>query len=255
MASGSSLALTLPAFLLAGAAWLLSLSTFNVTVQLRTPRWVVGRALAIYQASVFGGLALGGWLWGVVAEHYGVPTSLVAAGLALAVTALLGRVLPMPATDRINLEPAPDDAAGEARPSLDLESGPVVASTEYRIAPRDVRAFLAAARRLKRMRGRNGARRWALLHDAADPEVWVERFETPTWLDHLRVRDRMTVTDREIEDEVLAFHTGEGPPATRHLLAHVPVAPAGEGASEAADRDAIFDPSLPPTMSAGQRVK
>ena len=80
-------------------------------------------------------------------------------------------------------------------------------------------------------------------------------FETPTWLDHLRVRDRMTVTDRQIETEVLAFHGGEQPPATRHLLAHVPVAPDGEDAEAADHRDAIFDPSLPPAMSAGQRVK
>jgi len=256
VAFSPSLALTLLALVLGGAAWLLTLSTFNVTVQLRTPRWVVGRAMAIYQAGVFGGLALGGWLWGVVAEHYGVSTSLLAAGLALGATALLGRVLPMPATDRINLEPAPADPVGEkARPTLDLESGPVVASTEYRIAPRDIRAFLAAALRLKRMRGRNGARRWALLHDAADPEVWVERFETPTWLDHLRVRDRMTVTDRELENEVLALHEGERSPATRYLLAHVPVAADGDNAPEASDCwDAIFDPSLPPAMSEGRRA-
>jgi predicted MFS family arabinose efflux permease len=77
------LALTLAALVLGGAAWLLTLSTFNVTVQLRTPRWVVGRAMAIYQASVFGGLALGGWLWGVVAEHYGVPLQYRRAGRAL----------------------------------------------------------------------------------------------------------------------------------------------------------------------------
>lgn len=48
---------------------LLVLSTFNVTVHLGTPRWVVGRAVAIYQAGVFGGLALGAWLWGVAAER------------------------------------------------------------------------------------------------------------------------------------------------------------------------------------------
>jgi hypothetical protein len=76
---------------------------------------------------------------------------------------------------------------------------------------------------LRRMRRRNGARRWALLHDAADPEVWIERFETPSWLDHLRVRDRMTVVDREVEGRILAFHKGEGPPFSRYLLAHMPV--------------------------------
>jgi MFS family permease len=218
------LVVTLFALVLGGAAWLLVLSTFNVTVQLRTPRWVVGRAMAIYQAGVFGGLALGGWLWGVVAEHYGLPTSLIAASLALAGTALLGRVLPMPATDQVNLEPAPSALEGEAdRPQLDPASGPVVASTEYRVAPADLDAFLSAASSLRRMRRRNGARRWALLHDAADPEVWIERFETSTWLDHLRVRDRMTVVDREVEGRILAFHNGEGPPFSRYLLAHMPV--------------------------------
>jgi MFS family permease len=114
------LAVALAALVLSGAAWLLTLSTFNVTVQLRTPRWVVGRAMAIYQAGVFGGLALGGWLWGVVAEHYGVPTSLLTAGLALGVTALLGRILPMPTTDQINLEPAPADPAGRWWPARSI---------------------------------------------------------------------------------------------------------------------------------------
>jgi MFS family permease len=248
------LSITLPALALGGGAWLLVLSTFNVTVQLRTPRWVVGRAMAIYQAGVFGGLALGGWLWGVVAEHYGVPTSLIAAALALAVTALLGRVLPMPTMDQINVEPAPADPEGASyRPSLDLNSGPVVASTEYRIAARDVRAFLAAASSLRRMRRRNGARRWALLHDASDPEVWIERFETPTWLDHLRVRDRMTVVDREVEDKILAYHRGKELPLSRYLLAHMPVAAdTGDAPDTSGQQATVFDPSLPPALPAKQ---
>jgi hypothetical protein len=175
----------------------------------------------------------------------------MAAALALAVTALLGRILPMPATDQINVEPAASDLeGGSGRPSLDLDSGPVVASTEYRIAPGNARAFLSAARRLQRMRRRNGARRWALLRDAADPEVWIERFETPTWLDHLRVRERMTVVDREVEDGILSYHQAEGPPLTRYLLAHVPPA-GGEHAPHMRDpRATVFDPNLPPALSA-----
>ncbi|MDA4833082.1 MFS transporter, partial [Enterobacter hormaechei] len=39
------------ALLLAGACWVLALSLFNVTVQLSTPRWVVGRALSLYQTT------------------------------------------------------------------------------------------------------------------------------------------------------------------------------------------------------------
>jgi quinol monooxygenase YgiN len=157
----------------------------------------------------------------------------------------------MPATDQINVEPVPSDLeGGRGRPSLDLDSGPVVASTEYRISQHNVRAFLSAARRLQRMRRRNGARRWALLRDAADPEVWIERFETPTWLDHLRVRERMTVTDREVEDRVLTYHQGEGPPFARYLLSHIPVAD-GENTPNVSDpRTTVFDPSLPPGLSA-----
>jgi predicted MFS family arabinose efflux permease len=52
------------AVLPAGACWVVALSLFNVTVQLSTPRWVVGRALALYQTATFGGMAAGSWLWG-----------------------------------------------------------------------------------------------------------------------------------------------------------------------------------------------
>src|SRR3546814_5862732 len=58
------------AVLPAGACWVMTLSLFNVTVQLSTPRWVVGRALALYQTATFGGMAAGSWIWGVSAEAY-----------------------------------------------------------------------------------------------------------------------------------------------------------------------------------------
>lgn len=213
----------MPALAVAGAAWVLALSTLNLTVQMRTPRWVVGRAMAIYQAASFGGLALGAWGWGVVADRYGLNVSLGASALALVASLALGRVFPMPSAAAPDLDLFPvrpsDPASGI---DLDPTSGPVVVSVEYRVATIDLAAFLAAARRLRRMRRRNGARRWALLQDAADPALWVERYETPTWLDCLRVRHRMTVADQEIEAGIVAFHRGASPPPTRHLLAHEP---------------------------------
>jgi hypothetical protein len=71
-ALSSVMALTVAAMALGGACWVLSLSTFNVTIQLSAPRWVVGRALALYQTAAFGGIALGSWGWGVLAAHTGV---------------------------------------------------------------------------------------------------------------------------------------------------------------------------------------
>jgi predicted MFS family arabinose efflux permease len=53
---------------LAGAAWLGSFSTFNISVQMSTAPWVQARVLAIYQTVVFGGMAFGSWGWGHVAD-------------------------------------------------------------------------------------------------------------------------------------------------------------------------------------------
>ena len=72
VAVSTNLALTMAALLLAGAGWVLSLSTFNVTVQLSAPRWVVARALSLYQMAAFGGMAAGSWLWGEAAADVGI---------------------------------------------------------------------------------------------------------------------------------------------------------------------------------------
>src|SRR3546814_5008939 len=43
------LPLTLLALAVTGGAWIIVLSSFNTVIQLASPRWVVGRALALYQ--------------------------------------------------------------------------------------------------------------------------------------------------------------------------------------------------------------
>src|SRR3546814_2307328 len=50
-------AITFLGLVLAGACWVLTLSLLNTVVQLSTPRWVVGRALSLYQMMTFGGIA------------------------------------------------------------------------------------------------------------------------------------------------------------------------------------------------------
>ena len=68
VALSHQVALTMALLLVSGMAWVLALSTLNITVQISSPRWVVGRALAIYQMITFGGLAVGSWLFGELAE-------------------------------------------------------------------------------------------------------------------------------------------------------------------------------------------
>jgi hypothetical protein len=66
-------------------------------MQLRSPEAILGRCLSIYQAVSFGGLALGAWLWGAVADWRDLPFALHAASAWLVVSLVALRVLaPMP---------------------------------------------------------------------------------------------------------------------------------------------------------------
>lgn len=49
---------------LAGSCWLMSHSLQNTTLQLATPRWMVGRMVSICLTATFLGISAGSWLWG-----------------------------------------------------------------------------------------------------------------------------------------------------------------------------------------------
>jgi MFS family permease len=215
--------LTTAALVVTGACWVTALSTLNVTVQISSARWVAGRTMATYQMVTFGGVTIGSWLWGVFADHLGLVLTFALAGTLLSASALLGLKLPLPQPEGLNLDPSESSLAGQGMPATSngpFLPGPVVVTVEYRITPRDAAAFRIAMAELRRIRRRDGARRWTLMQDAADPEAWIERFHSASWLEHLRRHHRFTVADHEIERRVLAFHRGERPPQIRHLLEH-----------------------------------
>ncbi len=232
-------ALSMLALMAAGASWVLALSTFNVTVQTSSPRWVVGRTVAIYQMVTFGGLAIGSWLSGEVASRFGLVRCLVASGVLMAVSALLSRRFPLHQPEGLNLDPSRTWSA-VSRAQLDrfIDSGPVVVTVEYRIAPVNAERFRLAMRELRRIRRRDGARRWSLMQDMAAPEIWLERYHSPNWIEHLRRHHRFTVSDQEIERRALAFHQGDEPPHVRHFIERRLDETLGE-------RSAATDPNLP----------
>lgn len=195
VASAGSLPLMLPALAVAGAGWVLALSTFNVSVQLASPRWVVARALALYQMAAFGGLAAGSWIFGTVAEGEGVAAALlVAAGIQL-LSIPAGLLWRLPAIGQIDVDPR--DSWHEPQTVLPVEprSGPIVITIEHRISETDVPAFLAVMSERRRIRRRDGAHRWALMRDLGDPELWIERYHVATWLDYIRHNQRRTKAD------------------------------------------------------------
>jgi len=97
---GVSLAPPLPLMLVllvaSGAGWVQALSGFSVAGQLWSPRPLVGRVTAMVSSLTFGGIALGSWLWGHVAESHGVAIALLASGVGMVVLPVIGLLLPMP---------------------------------------------------------------------------------------------------------------------------------------------------------------
>ena len=89
-------AATLALLVAAGAGWVQALSGFSVAGQMWAPRELVGRITALVSSLTFGGIALGSWLWGHVAENFGVAQTLGVSGGLMIVLPLLGLALPMP---------------------------------------------------------------------------------------------------------------------------------------------------------------
>ncbi|MEZ2329415.1 MFS transporter [Mesorhizobium sp. RCC_202] len=209
---------TAAGLLIGGACWVIALSHFNVTVQMSTPRWVVGRVLSIYQTATFGGIALGSWIWGVVADAHGAETALTAAAITMLAGGAIGLVLPLPRQTVLNLDPL--NRFKEPMLALDLKprSGPIAIMIEYIIREEDVTEFLATMAERGRIRRRDGARNWTLARDLENPGIWIEHYHTPTWVEYIRHNRRATHADAVVGERIRALHSGEDPPRVRRMI-------------------------------------
>ncbi len=204
--------------LLGGACWVIAMSHFNTTVQMSTPRWVVGRVMSIYQTATFGGMALGSWIWGVVADAHGAPTALIAAAIAMLAGGAIGLVVPLPQRIPLNLDPL--NRFREPMLALDLKprSGPIAIMIEFIIDEADVPEFLALMTERGRIRRRDGARNWVIARDLEHPDIWLETYHTPTWLDYIRHNTRITQADAAITERIRALHRGTERPHVRRWI-------------------------------------
>lgn len=90
----------------AGGGWLLVLTLLNSTLQMASPRRLVGRMVSIFMTFTYIGVAMGGFVWGVAADQWGTPAALVIAGLIMACIVPFAWWRPLPDIT----EPAPEMA-------------------------------------------------------------------------------------------------------------------------------------------------
>jgi MFS family permease len=211
VAFSSSLILTSAAFFVIGLCNMTTASLKNVVVQLSAPRWVTARALSLYSSAMTGGVAIGAWIWGLTTAHFGVSHALLFSAVAVLTTALIGFLIPLQDDREVDTESvgiANEVALGMA---LTMRSGPIVVEVEYKVDSDQARQFYAAAQKLQRIRKRNGGFEWSIARDIADPMLWVERYHCPTWGDYLRLRDRYTQAELDLQAEVDSFNrSGQG---------------------------------------------
>jgi Transmembrane secretion effector len=164
-----------------------------------------------------GSMSVGALAWGLLAEGLGLTTKLFLAAAVVVAGVIAGVVWPVPETADLDREPAV--FWGEPRLAFDPapDAGPVLVTVEYIVTPDREEDFLEATSHLRQARLRTGGTSWELYRDGERPDRFVEIFSVPSWEEHLRQHEgRLTGTDQEIEEAVLAF--SDPPARAEHLL-------------------------------------
>lgn len=212
------LAATLALLVLAGLAWIGTMTVLNAALQLTLPQWVRSRGAATYILVFMGTMAVGSILWGIVAQSLGTTVSLALSAALLLLVAGSTALLPLlPGTgtvDRsISLSWPTPTLVFEPEPT----DGPVLVTISYTVRPPALAAFQAAMRQVASSRRRTGGYRWQLYRSGQDRDVMLESFMVPSWGEYRRQQtQRLTGRDREIRAAALGY--AEDVPAERHYF-------------------------------------
>lgn len=207
--------------LFSGFAWIAMLSILNVGAQRSSAGWVKARALAVYLVVFFGSMAAGSAIWGQTAGKLGTSNALVIAAVGMILfcaTALRWRLDLSP---DLNLAPSAHLGKHDVTDGPAHDSGPVMITVEYLVAPENKEQFAKAIREMRRVRRRGGALTWGVFVDTAQAGRYIETFVVESWLEHLRQADRFTENDKAITLHAASFHIGPEAPRTEHFIAAV----------------------------------
>lgn len=218
-----SAATTYAALLLFGVGWIVGASNLQATVQLATAPWVRARVLALFQAVFNGGMGLGAIFWGSLGEQAGLTATILTAGLAGCVIALVTRAIQLPAeigdpsAPAITVPPSLS-IAEEMAPLLHSARHQLLVAISYQIDLADATSFRAAMADVRLSRYRDGAVGWELSRDVSDPTHWVETFRTRDWHELQRGIERLNLADSEAVVRARSYHQGAEPPRVTLLL-------------------------------------
>jgi MFS family permease len=219
IASGNYRLVAVAGAFLTGSAWTGVFSSLSAGTQTSAPAWVRARSVAMNLIAVQAAMALGSAFWGWLASLAGPRLAMVSAAGTMLVLFLVNRRVRVKMGDEADVTPSMHlpELALAAEPLPD--DGPVLIQIEYRILAENVERFLAAIHKAEVIRRRNGASAWLVFRDLEDEGRFVERFMIRSWGEYVRLRTRLTVSDRELQDAVERLQQPGVPVRVSRLIA------------------------------------
>jgi MFS family permease len=231
MATVRELFVLCPILFAGGIAWITVLSTLTVAAQQASPPWVRARALAVFLIVFQAAIAGGSLLWGAIATRAGLGAAYFGIAGGLAIGAAVAAWL-KPATEEVeDHRPAHHWEDPKVASELPLDAGPIMVQVEFLVDAPDAVAFRNAMTEVGRSRRRSGALEWWLFQDAADPARFVETWIEPTWAEHLRYHERVSVAHKQVEERAWSHLRKGTRPSTRHFVIPFGPSPAATAAA------------------------
>ena len=211
-------AIALAGALGAGVAWVCVLASLSAGTQSTAPAWVRARAVAMNLVAVQASLALGSVIWGTLASAGGTRVALATSATAMFLLNVLSRRVSVAMGNEADVTPAVQlpDLAIAVEPLPD--DGPVLIQIEYEVDPEMRGEFLRAIHAVEPTRRRNGATSWRVFRDVAEDGHYVERYIINSWAEYVRLRTRMTMADRKLQDRVLELQRKDVPIRVSRLI-------------------------------------
>jgi MFS family permease len=202
----------------AGAAWVSVFASLSAATQSAAPAWVRARAVAMSMVAVMASIAFGSVVWGTMATGLGTRIAMATSAGVLMLLLIVNRRF------RVKLGEEADVTPGVQLPDLAIavqprpDDGPVLIQLEYRIDREHRDEFLRAAYAVEPVRRRNGVSDWRIFRDLGEDGRFIERFIIMSWAEYVRLRTRMTVTDRRIHDRIETFQRPGVPVRVSRLI-------------------------------------
>ena len=207
----------------AGVAWVTVFASLATGTQSTAPAWVRARAVAMNLVAMQASLAIGSAFWGALASTAGTSIALLASAALVVVLHLLNRRV------RVTMGTDADVTPGVQLPDMAIavqplpDDGPVLIQIEYRVDPQNRKPFLHAIHAVEAIRRRNGATSWRVFRDLAEDGRFVERYIIASWAEYVRLRSRMTMGERKLQEHVEQFQRPSVPIRVSRLIGVKPL--------------------------------